>query len=149
VSSAYLITLNPLTNTTPVTYAANLGLRVGDTYAGDGSDLVVYEWAGTNWAPVPGAFDAASRQVLLTGVTNLSAFTVSQIASPQAANTPVVGGSGLQFAPMPGVHYTLQRSVDFVNWTNLTSILATNSQPVTLQDFAPPADKAFYRLSSP
>jgi len=42
--------------------------------------------------------------------------------------------------------HLLERSTDLVAWTEIATITPTNSQPVTLQDNAAPAGKAFYRL---
>ena len=84
VSSAYQITLRAaLTGTNAVVMSADIGLRAGNNYAGNGGDLRVYQWNGTNWTSQPFTFNPANNQVLVAGVTNFSAFVVSQIVPPQ------------------------------------------------------------------
>jgi hypothetical protein len=146
VSSAYQITLKPVTGTNAVNYVAGIGLRAGDNYTGSGGDLRVYQWSGTNWTSEPFSFNSANNEVLVAGVTNFSAFVVTQIVPPQLNIQNDTNGFIFQFAPVPNGMHTLERSTNFVTWTSLVTITPTNSQSVTLQDNAAPPDKAFYRL---
>jgi len=43
--------------------------------------------------------------------------------------------------------YILERSLDLVNWTPVSTSTPANTQTVTLQDPAQPASQAFYRLA--
>jgi hypothetical protein len=59
--------------------------------------------------------------------------------------------NGVWQAQFPGQSnwlYTLQRSVDFQSWANVSSITPGNATNLFLQDADPPADKAFYRISA-
>jgi hypothetical protein len=147
VSSAYQITLKPITNAA-VNCQANVTLRVGDSYTGNGHDLRAYEWTGTNFAPQTFTYDAVNREVSLNGVTNFSAFVISQIVPPQLMAQPQLRGFGFafQFVPVPNCFTILERSTDLHSWVTVNTMTATNSQPATLWDFTPPHDKAFYRL---
>jgi hypothetical protein len=145
VSSACQITVAPLSGTTAVTLVANLAFSAGDNYNGNGSDLRVLQWNGVSWITQAFAFNAASNQVCVTGLTNLSAFVVSRL-SPQISIQADVNGFHFQFTPFANVSYTLQRSTDLVTWTPVITNMSASEQPVTLQDPAPPANQAFYRL---
>jgi hypothetical protein len=145
VSSACQITVAPLSGTTAVTYVADLVLSAGSNYHGNGSDLRVLQWNGTFWNAQPFTFNAAANQVCLTGLTNLSAFVVSQLC-PQICIQACSNGCNFQFTPFANVSYTLQRSLDLVTWTPVLTNCSASGQPVTLQDPAPPANQAFYRL---
>jgi hypothetical protein len=148
VSSAYQITASSLTSTNPVSVVANVALQAGANYHGNGGDLRVRHWTGTNWDSPAFTYNATNNQVLIPGVTNFSAFVVAQLVAPQVAIQPAVtpGGFNFQVTPLPNVSYTLERSTDLITWTSLMTITPTNSQPITLQDTNAPADKAFYRL---
>ena len=105
------------------------------------------QWNGTNWTSQPFTFNPANNEVLVAGVTNFSAFVVSQIVPPQLTIQSHVGnGFAFQFTPVPNcVHFWNVRPT-LSTWTPIATITPTNSQPVTLQDNAAPAGKAFYRL---
>jgi hypothetical protein len=145
-SSGYQITAKPLTGSSTLIYSADVGLRAGDSYTGNGSDLRLYQWNGAGWTSQPFSFNAALNRVVLAGVTNFSALVVSQIVPPRLNVSPATNGLSFQFTPVPNCAHTLVRTFDFVNWTPVASVTPTDSQPVTLQDNAPPAGKAFYRL---
>lgn len=53
-----------------------------------------------------------------------------------------------QFSGQSNWLYTLQRSVDFQSWINVSSIAPGDATNLLLQDASPPADKAFYRISA-
>ncbi len=145
VSSAYGIMSRPVTGTT-VSYNANVGLRVGDSYGGNGNDLRVFEWNSTNWTSQPFAYNAANHEVMLAGITNFSAFVISQIVPPDLGITTLSNGFAFQFAPVPNCPETFQRSTNLVTWTNLCTFTATNAQPIVLKDTNAPAGRAFYRI---
>jgi len=72
------------------------------------------------------------------------------VPSPPVQN--VVGGFTnafwqTQFIGRTNWFYTLQRSADLQSWTNVSST-SGNATNLVLQDAAPPAEKAFYRISA-
>ncbi len=146
VSRAYQIQVWPMAGVSAVTYQADVGLRVGGNYAGNGNDLRVYQWGGTNWIARSFTFNPANQEVLVPGITNFSAFAVSQIVPPQLNIQPMAQGFSFQFMPVPNCVETLERSTNLVTWTPVTTFTATTAQPVTLQDTAAPAGQAYYRL---
>ena len=146
VTSAFKITLKPFAGATSVSYVADLALDAGASYTGNGRDLRVYQWQGTNWTSQPFIYNPSTNQVSLSGVTNLSAFVVSQIIPPQLTIQTVTNGFALQFTPVANATHVLQRSTDLASWVPVTTITAVGGQPLTLQDTNAPAGKAFYRL---
>ena len=145
VSSACQISVTPVSGATPVNFVANVALRAGDNYTGNGSDLRLLRWNGASWNVQLFTFNAASNQAEAAGLTNLSAFVVSRL-SPQLSIQPGASGLTIPLTPFPNVTYTLQRSTDLLHWTSISTNTPTSEQPVTLQDPAPPASQAFYRL---
>jgi hypothetical protein len=146
VSSAYQLTLKPVTGTDTINYVVDIGLRAGENYSGKGNDLRVYQWSGTNWDSQPFNFNPANDEVFVAGVTNFSAWVVSQIVPPQLSIQAVANGFAFQFTPVANSTNILERSSNLVTWTPVAAFAATNAQPVTLQDTDAPNDKAFYRV---
>jgi hypothetical protein len=146
VSSAYQLQARSLADTNPVTLQANIGLRAGDNYSGNGSDLRVYQWNSTNWTSQPFTFNPAKNQVLVAGVTNFTAFVVSQIVPPNLSAQNSTNGFAFQFTPVANCPHVLQRSTDLVNWTPIYTNTISGTQPVTWQDTNAPAGNAFYRV---
>jgi hypothetical protein len=146
ISSGYQIQALPVTGTNPVSLQAAVGLRTGSNYSGNGNDLRVFQWENTNWLSQAFTYNASNHEVLVAGVTNFSAFAVSQIVPPYLGIQPAINGFSFQLTPVPNCPETLQRSTDLVTWTPVYTFTATNNQPVTLQDSNPPARKAFYRV---
>lgn len=145
VSSAWQIQSLPLAGS-PVTYAATVGMRAGDGYNGTGSDLRIFEWNFTNWISQPFAYDPANNEVTVPGVTNFSAFVVSQIVPPILTIHPATNGYEFELKPVPNCPETLERSTDLQIWAPILTFTTTNAQPITLADSNAPAAKAFYRL---
>ena len=145
-SSAYQLAVKPVTGTNAVSFVADISLRAGENYAGSGDDLRVFEWSGTHWTSLPFVFNPTSHEVLLAGVTNVSAFVVSQFNPPGLAIQAVTNGVAFHFVPVPNCSETLERSTDLVTWTPVSSITTSNAQPLVLSDTNAPAGKAFYRL---
>ena len=146
VSSAYQLTLKPVNGTNVINYVADIGLRAGNNYTGNGGDLRVYQWCGTNWTSQPFNFNPTNNEVLVVGVTNFSAFVVSQIVPPQLNIQTVPNGFAFQFTPIANCANILERSTDLVTWTPMSTNTPTSAQPVTAQDTNAPNDKAFYRV---
>jgi hypothetical protein len=145
ISSAYEIQALPLIGQS-VTYAATVGLRAGNGYNGNGSDLRVFEWNCTNWLSQPFTYNAANNEVSVRGVTNFSAFVVSQIVPPALAAVSATNGFAFTLTPVPNCAETLVRSTDLKTWTPILTFTATNAQPITLEDSNAPEGKAFYRV---
>jgi hypothetical protein len=145
LSSAYQIQSLPLVNG-PVTYTASVGLGAGNGYTGTGGDLRVFEWNCTNWTSEPFTYNAANNEVVVPGVTNFSAFVVSQIVPPVLTAVSATNGFVLQLTPVPNCPETLERSTNLVTWTSVLTFTATNAQPITLDDSNAPMDNAFYRV---
>jgi hypothetical protein len=145
VSSAYGIMSRPVTGAN-VSYNASVGLRAGDGYLGSGSDLRVFEWNQTNWISQPFTYNPANNEVTVTGVTNLSAFVVSQVVPPQLSIQSIANGYEFRFAPVANCANILERSPNLMTWTPICTNVPPNAQPITLEDTNAPAGKAFYRI---
>ncbi|MGH7990403.1 MAG: hypothetical protein ACREDS_09480, partial [Limisphaerales bacterium] len=146
VSSAYQIQALPVAGTNAVNFLADISLRAGENYSGNGNDLRVYQWGGTNWNSQPFVFNATNDEVLVAGVTNFSAFVISQIIPPQLNIQTITNGFEFQFTPVANCANILERSTDLVNWTPIATNSPGSAQPITLQDANAPIDKAFYRI---
>jgi hypothetical protein len=146
VRQACGITVRPILGATNVSYLADVGLSVGENYTGNGSDLRVLQWNGTNWIAPAFSFDPANNEVWVAGLTNLSAFVVAQLSAPTLSMQASAEGFHIQFTPFANLSYTLQRSLDLVTWTLVTKVTPASEQVLTLQDAAPPSSQAFYRL---
>ena len=144
--NAVAASLAPILGTDAVTFQADVALSAGANYTGNGGDLRVFVWSGTNWLSQPFAFDSANHAAIVSGVTNLSAFAISQIAAPQLNIQSGAGGFTFQFTPVPNCGQALERSTDLVTWESVTTFTPTNAAPVILTDANAPADKAFYRV---
>jgi hypothetical protein len=146
VSSGYQIQALPIMGNNAVVATADVSLYAGAGYSGNGNDLRVYQWNCTNWTSEPFVFDPTNNEVQVSGVTNLSAFVVSQIVPPVVAIQSVMNGFGFQFTPVPNCQEVLERSTDLVNWTNIYTFTATNNQPMALVDSNAPVGQAYYRV---
>ena len=83
---------------------------------------------------------------LVSGVTNFSAFVISQIVPPRLNLQPLTNGFAFQFTPVPN-------AAQFWNVPPIWSLGRRSSPtrrrvraPLVWQDPNAPADKAFYRL---
>jgi hypothetical protein len=146
VLNACQITLAPVSGGAGLTFLVDVGLSVGTNYTGNGDDLRVLQWSGTNWSSPSFTVDAANNQVWVAGLTNTSAFVVAQLSPPPLGIQARGHQFNFQFTPFANLTYTLQRSTDFAHWTPVTTVTPPSEQPVTLQDPSPPAGHAFYRL---
>jgi hypothetical protein len=146
VSAAYQIQARPLGEVNPVVFAATVGLRAGNAYHGAGNDLRVFQWGGRNWSQVPFTFSAADNEVQVAGVTNFSAFVISQLVPPRLSVAAAGSGFAVQFVPVPNCMHILERSSDLVTWTPILTNTPAGPAPVILEDTRAPASQAFYRL---
>ena len=53
-----------------------------------------------------------------------------------------------QFSSQTNGLYTLERTSDFQSWTTVSPTILGDGTKLLLQDASPPADKAFYRVST-
>ncbi len=136
----------PVLGQTAITFVADLAMNVGTGYSGAGDDLLVFQADGTNWTALPFSYKAANRQVLVPGVTNLSAFAVIQLAAPALQLETNGANYEISFMPLPGFVHTLERSTNLIHWTEIDSITANSPEPVVIMDTTAPAERAFYRL---
>ena len=144
--TAVQLSLAPILGTMPVTFTADLALPTGANYTGSGSDLIVLQSDGTNWAALPFTYHATNQQVRVSGITNLSAFVVVQFTVPTLQLAATGANRNIAFAPVATLMHTLERSTNLIHWSVLGSFAASNSLPVVLTDDAAPADRAFYRV---
>ena len=146
LSSAYQITVKPLTGTNAVSLTADVGLRTGASYNGNGVDLSVYQWNGSSWNRPPFTYNSATHKVQLTGLTSLSAFVITQLPPVTLALQPRTNGVVLSFIPVAGWQNTLERTTDFVTWTPLSTNTPGNTNAIIVTNTAPPAGGAYYRV---
>jgi hypothetical protein len=85
-------------------------------------------------------------QASAAGVTNFSAFVVSQIVPPQLNIQTIANGFAFKFSPVANCAHILERSTDLVTWTPILTNTPTSTQPIALQDTNVPVGEAFYRL---
>ena len=145
-SSAYKIAAKPVSSISPLIYLADISLRAGAGYTGTGGDLRVYQWNCTNWISQPFTFNSTNDEVRVVGVTNFSAFVVSQIVPPQLNIQTIANGFAFKFSPVANCAHILERSIDLATWTPFLTNTPASTQPITLQDTNVPVGEAFYRL---
>src|SRR5262249_3146435 len=127
-------------------FSAQVGLRAGNAYMGNGSDLRVYQWGCGDWISRPFSFNTTNHEALVSGVTNFSAFVISQIVPPNLGIQTIANGFTFQFAPVPNCAHILERSTDLVTWTPVVTNTPAGPQSVTMEDTNAPAGNCFYRL---
>jgi hypothetical protein len=137
-------TVSPILGATPVTFQTDVTLSPGANYTGDGHDLHLYAWSGTNWNTLQ--FSLTNGMVFLPGMTNLPALAVVQFKAPLLSVASAANGFTFQFTPQPFCQQVLERSTNFVAWTPVMTVTPTNSLPMSLTDTNAPSDKAFYRM---
>jgi hypothetical protein len=145
VSSAYQLQSRSL-GSSAVTFSASVGLEAGTNYTGNGNDLRVFEWNSTNWTSQPFTYSQTNNEVTVAGVTNFSAFVVSQIVPPSLGIETLANGYAFRFTPVPNCPETLLRSTNLLTWTPIYSFTTTNAETLTLLDTNAPSSRAFYRL---
>lgn len=145
ISSGYKISAGSVTGANAITLTNDLALRVASGYLGDGADLVLLQWNGTNWDQPNFTYNVTNHMVQVDNVTNLSAFVISQLSvKPQIQISP--DGLHLGFSPFKGKQYTVERSVDLVHWTTVASMTAANEDDIVVKDPEPLTSAAFYRV---
>jgi hypothetical protein len=142
--TAIQASVSPILGTSPVAFQADVALSAGANYTGDGHDLRVLAWDGTNWNSQ--SFTFTNNTAVLAGVTNLPPLVVAQFIAPVPSLQPGTNGFALQFTLVPNCAQTLERSTNFVNWTPVMTFTPTNALPMAVTDSNAPSDKAFYRM---
>ncbi|MDB6064435.1 MAG: hypothetical protein JWR26_643 [Pedosphaera sp.] len=146
LSSAYQITVKPMTGTNPVAFVADIGLRAGESYTGNGADLELFQWNGSGWNQPAFFYNALNHMVQVSGATNASAFVIGQVAPISLGVQMQTNSVALSFTPIAGWHHTVERTTDFAQWTALSTVTPSDTTPIVVTDSAPPVGKAFYRL---
>ena len=144
IVNAIQASVSPVLGAAPVTFQTDVALSVGANYTGDGHDLRVYAWNGTNWNSL--AFTFTNNLAVIPGVTNLLPLAVAQFIAPPLAAGPGTNGFAFHFTPRANCVQILERTTNFVTWQTVATITPTNSAPMTLVDTNAPAGKAFYRM---
>ncbi len=143
-------TVAPVLGSNVVAFAADARLGTGSNYRGTGQDLALLRQVGTDWESVNLTFDAATRNVLVPGVTNAATYALIQIQPPKISLTLGVDGFGgplatVKFAALPGWTYTLERTLDFNQWEAVASQSPLAAGWTVLRASGETAS-AFYRL---
>jgi hypothetical protein len=136
--------VSPILGTGPIAFQTDVALSPSGNYNGDGHDLRVFAWDGTNWNSR--AFVFTNNTAVLAGLTNLPPLVIAQFVAPPLALQAGANGFTFQLAPIANCSQTLERSTNLVNWTPVMTFTPTNSTPMTLEDSNAPMDKAFYRM---
>jgi hypothetical protein len=146
VLAAISIQVTPVIGTNAVTFETDGRISLDAAYSGNGNDLAVLKGDGVNWSAATFTYDAVSGAVLVPGVTNSTTLAVVKVAPPRLA--PEIGAIWLnyRFRLVPGWTYTLERTVDFKQWTEIASHRAVNAESTSLSDPGHPDEAAFYRL---
>jgi hypothetical protein len=146
VLDSVLFQVEPVLGSNQIAFTADMKLALAGRYAGDGSDLDVHSWDGTNWNRLAFAFDATTPAVVIAGVTNTITFTVTQTAPPSLSIHSIPAGYEMRFTPLVGWKHVLERATDFVTWTPLGDVTPATPEEASITDTAPPTGVAFYRL---
>ena len=95
-------------------------------------------------------FNLTNRVV--TGLNDASADNLSFVLSPAEIRITSHGFTGsewrVEFTSRLDRHYVLERSPDLALWLEVTAPMAGTGTTTVLFDTNPPAEQAFYRISS-
>jgi len=101
------------------------------------------------------------EKLLLTNLTGTAAFwlnnveLISSIPATEPFSLTASASAGqitLNWNASPGATYTVQKSLDFIDWTVLTTNYPTGGAPggsISYKDPSAPGGQAFYRVHSP
>lgn len=140
------VSLVPVLGTNTVVFETDACLSMGTLYAGDGANLDVFGWNGTNWTRKAFTFDSSSNAVLIEGLAAAMKLAVATILPPRITMERNGSGMAFTFVPVAGWAHTLERTTGFADWTPVASVTPLDTQQVTLKDPATPVDSAYYRL---
>ncbi len=146
VAGAYQITLKSVAGDSAVNALADVSLSPGAGYHGNGADLHVFQWNGAGWDQPAFTYNATTRMVQVSQVTNFTAFVIGQLPPVNLKVQLQAGSVTLSFKPIAGWQHVVERSTDLVNWTPVATNTPADTQTVTVSDGNAPAGKAFYRV---
>jgi hypothetical protein len=138
------VSVAPVLGTVPVAFQTDVALSPSGNYNGDGHDLRLLAWDGTNWNAQ--SFVFTNNSAVLAGVTNFAPLALVQFIAPPLALSVGTNGFTFQLTPIANCTQTLERSTNLVTWTPVMTFTPTNSAPMTLKDVNAPADNAYYRM---
>lgn len=138
------VSLTPVITDDPISFEATVALSL-DSYAGNGNDLDVYQWDGTNWNRAK--FSYSNGSVVLSKITGSITLAATEITIPQLAVTYDSTSKVLsfEFTALAGWTHVLERTTDFNTWVTVETANPALSQKITWTAPASEA-KAFYRL---
>ena len=61
----------------------------------------------------------------------------------------VAGGAAIRFAGIPGYGYSVERSIDLINWSTLEPLLREPDGIIEAMDEEAVEDRVFYRITEP
>jgi hypothetical protein len=144
VLGATRVDVLPALSNGTVNFSATLALGTSG-YVGAGNDLHLFRRSGTNWIEQSLTYASSNHTVLIPDLTNNTAFAVVQTPVVPIAVT-MTNGFALRFNSVAGWTHYVERTLDFVSWTNVATIAATTNAPMTVNDTNAPAAQSFYRL---
>lgn len=130
------------TNGVPVGQLPVLALNSANGFAGS-DDFQVDMFSISSYSSAGDDYDS----VLAHGRVG----NIVVILPPPAQNLVGTFSNGLwqvQFTDHANWLYTLERTTDFVSWTEVSAPTSGNGTSLSLQDTNAPADRAFYRISA-
>jgi hypothetical protein len=131
--------------TNAVDFTATLALSPGAAYAGNGNDLHLFQRVGRDWVERAHTFAASNSTLVVTGLTNGANFAIVQ--APEVSLTiTTTNGITLWFNTVAGWTHSVERTTDFVTWTNVAVIHATDNAVVTVTDTNAPNAHGFSRV---
>jgi hypothetical protein len=83
--ATYQLDVTPLVGTSMPSFAVDYQLSPGESYMGDGSDLVLAEWSGTAWFPIEFTFDGSTNRLTMSG-WSASAATLAILTESEQMN---------------------------------------------------------------
>jgi hypothetical protein len=155
---AYPLTLDPgaLFHVTMIYTASNQTLQTTVTRNGNPFGSIPNDMLGASFSDfrldqvaVCSYSDAGANGSLLAhGIVDNFVVTVPPPPVQNLTGSFTNGAWQTQFLSQSNWLYTLQRSVDFQSWTNVSSTTPGNATNLFLPDANPPGDRAFYRISA-
>jgi len=109
---------------------------------GDADDFRVNTFSISSYSSVGDAYDS----VLAHGEVAKVAVTVPPPPARNLAGAFSNGVWQVQFADRTNWFYTLERSIDFQNWTDASAATPGADTNLLLQDTNPPGEKVYYRV---
>lgn len=131
-------------------FNAELLLNCASLYGGSGADLELWSYEEGAWQSKPFHFNPANGELSLSEVTGSLMLALARMETPALAVTVSGGKLLFSFRPLPGRLHILERASELgqeAGWESISSFVAEDSTPVTLEEQLETAAKAFfYRL---